>query len=255
MSHGRVRCAMHVHTTTSFDGRWALERVAAALRRRGYGAVFTAEHSQSLDDATWRDYRERCQRLSGPGFTVVPGVEYRDAANVVHLPTWGELPFLGDHLPVPLLLERLSELGGAAVWAHPGRREAHLSFDPDWAHHLAGIEVWNRKYDGWAPRAIALELATQWDLPAIASLDFHRRRQFSSLATWLEPEGPPTEASLVAALIAGHVSAGFLGRPVERWTRGPSRRVLSVADASRRHAARQVRRVTERHTGRPTTSE
>lgn len=238
-----LRAAVHVHTTRSFDGRWPLPALAAALRRRGYDAVLTAEHSQSLDPDTWAAYREECARASSPGFLVVPGVEYRDADNVVHVPTWGPLPHLGDRVDVGALLARVEELRGVAVWAHPGRRDAWDRFDPEWARLLRGVELWNRKYDGWRPPPRAAELAASWGLPGYASLDFHRRRQFFPLATRIEVAGPVTVEAVVAALRAGRVSPEFLRRPLRDWQSGLPRRLLDGAEAGRFVAARTARRL------------
>ena len=57
------------------------------------------------------------------------------------------------------VLEAAARHGGVAVLAHPARRAASECFRPELARHLAGVEVWNRKYDGWAPGELASTLA------------------------------------------------------------------------------------------------
>jgi predicted metal-dependent phosphoesterase TrpH len=237
-----IRAAVHVHTDWSFDGTWPLAQLAAALRRRGYGAMLTAEHCQSLDEESWRRYRALCAELSSSDFLVLPGVEYRDAANVVHLPTWGDLPHLGDGVDVGDLLSRVRELGGVAVWAHPGRRHAVDAFDPAWLALLGGVEVWNRKYDGWQPNHVAADLAEKHALARFATLDFHRRRQFAPLVTRIEVTGAPSEASVVDAVHAGRVRPEFLRVDVRTWLDGPPAKALSSVDASRKRVLGVLRR-------------
>jgi hypothetical protein len=240
----RVRAAVHVHSTCSFDGHWPLERLVCSLRRRGYRAVLTAEHSQSLDAEQWRRYQEECARLSGPQFLVLPGLEYRDTDNVVHIPTWGEdMPHLGDHVDIDRLLRTVAQHEGVSVLAHPDRRDAWTRVHEDWVGLLSGVEVWNRKYDGWRPGSAGRALARDHALPTFGSLDFHRRRQFAPVATRIDVDGPLGAAALLAALRAGRAEAEFLGRPVSTWTRGAPGTALAAADTSRRLAASTVRRL------------
>ncbi len=68
---------------------------------------------------------------------------------------WGEIPFLGAGLPTTGTLRAAKAAGGIAVLAHPSRKRAWQSFEPQWGDQLLGIETWNRKYDGWAPSETA----------------------------------------------------------------------------------------------------
>ena len=98
-----VRAAVHVHSDWSYDGTWTLPRLAAAFERRGYGVVLTAEHDRDWDAERWSSYREACAAASRPSLLVVPGIEYADPSDTVHVPTWGER-FLGAGLPTAELL-------------------------------------------------------------------------------------------------------------------------------------------------------
>ena len=146
-----LRTAVHVHSEWSDDARWALEDVARGFGRRRYGAVLLAEHDRGWDDARWNAYREACRAHSTPKCILVPGIEYGDAGNVVHITVWGDLPFLGAGRPTLDILREARAAGAMTVFAHPGRRSAYTRFTAEWATLLSGIEVWNRKYDGWAP--------------------------------------------------------------------------------------------------------
>jgi hypothetical protein len=235
-----VRAAVHVHSSWSFDGTASLARIATAFRRRGYRAVLLADHSQSLSAADWETYRASCAELSTPELLLVPGLEYRDADNLVHVPTWGDLPHLGDGVPTGTLLRDVADRGGVAIWAHPERRGAHRVFEAEWAPYLSGIEVWNRKYDGWRPSAVAVELARRWGVAPVASLDFHKRRQHFPLATYLEVR-ELTVAGVLAAWRAGRVEARFARLPVGHWQHGVGLSTLTAADRSRRLVASGLR--------------
>ena len=196
----RIRIASHVHSEWSYDGRFSLEQISEGFGRRGYDAVLLAEHDRGFDADRWADYRAACASVTG-GPLLVPGIEYSDPTNTVHVPVWGEIPFLGEGLQTAELLEHAGRVGGVAVLAHPSRRDAYQRIDPDLLDHLTGIELWNRKYDGYAPnRAAADLLRARPDLVPIVSLDFHTARQFHPLAMIGELEGDITAASVYELL-------------------------------------------------------
>ena len=136
----RIRVASHVHSEWSYDGRWSLERLSQAFGRRGYDAVLLAEHDRGFDADRWADYRAACAAVAG-GARLVPGIEYSDADNSVHVPVWGDISFLGESLETAELLVSAERAGGVAVLAHPGRRDVGRRFDPALLHHLAGIDT------------------------------------------------------------------------------------------------------------------
>lgn len=234
----RLKLAMHIHTEWSFDAKWPLERVARAFKRRGYDAILTAEHSQSLDAAKLEDYRTTCARVSlRSGILLVPGVEYRDSSNTVHVPVWGDVPLLGDGLEIGSLLEEVSRHCGVAVLAHPARRDAHEMVDKAWAPLLSGVEAWNRKYDGWSPERTALNLSRELGLPMFFSLDFHGRRQFFPLSVRFDWDWPPSASAIYDAMRNGSMEprAGYL--PSQTVTSGPILRCLTVAENARKRLA------------------
>ena len=71
------------------------------------------------------------------------------------------------------------------------------------------MEIWNRKYDGWAPNRFAVEMARRERLGEFVSLDFHTRRQFFPLAMALRVDGDasPDPGAVYSALRAGASSA------------------------------------------------
>jgi hypothetical protein len=237
----RALAAPHVHSTWSYDGRWELPDLAAAFGKRGYAVVLMAEHDRGWDEERWTAYRAACAEASAAGALVVPGIEYASPDDAVHVPVWGNLPFLGAGVETGALLERAAALGGTSVLAHPQRREAWRRFDGAWLDHLAGIELWNRKYDGWAPSRTAVDLMRD-GLAAFVGLDFHSARQFFPLALELQLDGAPTVDGVYSALRERRFGATAFRRPVRRVASGATLTLARGVERVRRPVARRVRR-------------
>jgi predicted metal-dependent phosphoesterase TrpH len=235
-----LRVAPHVHSTWSYDGRWALEQLARAFARRGYGAVLLAEHDRTFDAGRWAAYREACAAASTHGALLVPGIEYSDAHNRVHVPVWGAEEFLGRARPTTELLAGARAAGGVAVLAHPARRDAWRALAPDAIALAHGVEVWNRKYDGWAPSGVALDLAARYDLPSFVGLDFHTSRQFFPLALTGVVDEPASVETVLAALRAGALAPTAFTRPARRFTHGPVHEAARAGELARRTLARAL---------------
>ena len=92
----RIRVAAHVHSSWSYDGRWSLSQIAATFGRLGYDAILLAEHDRGFDAERWSAYRRACADASTESMLLVPGLEYSDASNSVHVPVWGDVPFFGE---------------------------------------------------------------------------------------------------------------------------------------------------------------
>ena len=240
-----IRAAAHVHTDWSYDGSWELEALIAALKRRGYDAVLTAEHDRTFDPARWQRYREACAAAAeAVGIPVVAGIEYSDADNVVHLPVWGvDTPFLGAGRPSDELIAAASAAGAVAVLAPPGRKDAWRRLEPGSFAARAGVEVWNRKYDGWAPGPVGSVLAERHSLVPFFGLDFHTQRQFFPLAMGIETAAGATAGDLVEALRARRCRPFAFGGEGSRFLSGPGRGAARAAEGARRAARPAVRKV------------
>jgi len=108
---------------------------------------------------------------------------------------------------------------------------------------LLGVELWNRRSDGWAPSRTALELlARNEHLVPFATLDFHTARQFFPLAMAVEIAGALTEDGLLAALRARRCRPEAFGLPALRVARGPAFLAARAAERTRRRLARHVRK-------------
>ena len=246
-----VRVAAHVHSEWSNDASWPLSRIAATFGRRGYSVVLMSEHSLGFTSGRWLEYVEACEKASTTRVTLVPGIEYGDEDNVVHIPVWGRVPFFGEAPRTGALLAEVSQAGGTAVWAHPWRRAAWQRFDPEWTEHLRAVEVWNRKYDGIAPNRNSLDFSRREGAPAFVSLDFHTSRQLFPLSLALRLAHPAdgeagSSASVTAnrvyeALHAGRFAPRAFGLALDRLTDGPPAAILRALESSRRVLAGLVR--------------
>jgi predicted metal-dependent phosphoesterase TrpH len=242
-----VRAAAHVHSEWSDDASWSLPEIAAAFTKRRYDIVLLCEHSRSFSGCDWDAYLAACAAASTDQLLLVPGIEYNDADNVVHVPVWGEVPFYGESPETAELLAKVRADDGVSVFAHPWRRDAWRRYDPSWAAHLTGIEVWNRKYDGIAPDRRALALSRRDGLGEFVSLDFHTSRQFFPLAMSLRlDEDQVTRTGVERALRAGAFEALVFSQRAVRLLRGPVLGALDAAEAVRCRTARTVRRLRRR---------
>src|SRR6201998_712321 len=181
-----VPAACHIHSEWSYDAKWPLRDLGAEFARRGYRVLLVTEHDRGFSELRFQQHRSACADTSSGDLLVVPGIEYSDSDNVVHILTWGLGYFLGEGLPTLRLLQRVRAESGVAVMAHPARRKAWTLYDSAWAGYLTGIEVWDRKADGWAPSSVAPQLLNGTLLVPFASLDFHQQNQMFPLSMQLD---------------------------------------------------------------------
>ena len=211
-----IKAACHIHSDWSYDGKWRLKNLSSEFARRGYRVLLMTEHDRGFNETRRLQHREACEQASSSEILVVPGIEYSDAENIVHVLVWGSVPFLGENVPTSELLKQVRAANGIAVLAHPSRKNAWQKFETSWISELIGIEMWNRKTDGWAPSRTARALIDRSTLLPFMGLDFHDRRQFFPLATMLDLESPVSEARVLAELRAGRCRSFAFGAPVER---------------------------------------
>jgi hypothetical protein len=238
-----VLAASHVHSKWSYDGSWSLEALSTRFARRGYRVLMMTEHDRGFTAARLDEYREACSQSSSNKLLVLPGIEYSDATNRVHVLVWGSVPFLGEGLPTTEMLEGVRAANGLAVLAHPSRREAWKSFELSWADRLLGIETWNRKYDGWAPSETAPALLQTAGAIPFVGLDFHTQRQSFPLAMALEmEEANVTEDTVLACMRLRRCAPRAFGFPLSQSLVGKALRGFGIAERGRRFVATTIKR-------------
>jgi PHP domain len=232
-----IRVACHVHSDWSYDGKLSLPEIASAFSKRGYRAVMLTEHDQGFDEARRQAHREACKQVSTEEILLVPGIEYSDASNTLHFLVWDNVPFVGTGLAADEIIAATQAAGAVVVFAHPSRRDAWKLFNPDWANKLVGIELWNRKTDGWAPSRDAQLLLKMTEALPFVGLDFHDRRQFFPLATIMKIETSITEVSILSAMRDKRCSSEVFRFPLESFSHGIGLQTLWLAEFFRRKAA------------------
>ncbi len=237
-----VLATCHVHSDWSYDGSWTLKALSEKFSRRGCQVLMMTEHDRGFSAERLQKYRDACAEASSNEILVVPGIEYSDPENRIHILVWGPVPFLGENLPTAEMLEGVRKAGGVAVFAHPSRKAAWKSFDSYWAERLLGIEIWNRKYDGWAPSTSSPALLEKSGAVPFAGLDFHTERQSFPLTMALELNGAVTEDSVLQCLRARRCSARAMGVPLDRASARAAVPVLSVAEQGRKALAGLIKR-------------
>lgn len=234
--------AVHVHSNWSYDGKWTLSDLARRFRARGCSYVFMTEHDRGFSQARFEEYRSACHVESSSSIVLVPGIEYSDAGNAVHVLTWGLEEFLGEGRETGELLRDVRSRGGVAVLAHPTRRQAWHLLDPGWMGLLDGVEVWNRKTDGWCPSRDAKRIVQEYKQCAhFVGLDFHTSRQGMRLFMRIEISGGMSVSAAVSGIRKNTVPLAW-GLSETVWDGQACKAVLRCADKLRRGAAALVRR-------------
>jgi glycosyltransferase involved in cell wall biosynthesis len=231
-----LRAAVHVHSTWSYDGRWELPRIANIFASLGYNLLLMTEHDIGFSEERRRAHRDACRSASSDRILVVPGVEYSDASNTVHVLVWGDIPFLGAGIDTQRVLEQAADHGGVCVFAHPSRRAAWRTFQKEWLRYLTGIEVWNRKTDGWSPSVEACELISRTGALPFVGLDFHSARQLFPLMVMVNIEGKSDEGKALEALRLGSFDCEVFGIKLKRFTTGIGSLTTRVLESGRRVA-------------------
>ena len=211
MRNKTIKAACHMHSDWSYDGKWPLVKLASFFERRGYRAILTTEHDRGFSEKRLAEYRKACARVSSDRIFICPGIEYSDRNNTVHTMVWGSVPFLGEGLPTMEILKLVKRWQGVAVLAHPSRLHAWKWFDPEWAPLVSGIELWNRKADGWAPSRHAASLIKSWSKMPFAGLDFHEWKQTFPLSMLLEIDSNLGENSIINSFTSGTCTPDFYG--------------------------------------------
>ena len=236
-----VLATCHVHSEWSYDGSWSLKDLSAKFSQRGSRVLLMTEHDRGFSQQRFTEFREACAQVSSSQILVVPGMEYSDAANRVHVLVWG-VPFLGEGLATSEMLEAVRRENGVAVLAHPSRKSVHLDFDAYWADRLLGIEAWNRKYDGWAPSKTAPALLQTGNSIPFVGLDFHTDRQSFPLAMALDLASTiVTEETVLQCLRMRKCSARAFGVPLGHNLLRTAMPALGFAERGRREVASVVK--------------
>ncbi|HLZ18027.1 MAG TPA: hypothetical protein VKO67_00365 [Smithellaceae bacterium] len=239
-----VKAAAHVHSDWSYDGAWSLTRIADFFGKIGCRAVLMSEHDKTFDGNRWQLYQEACAKASTAHTLLVPGMEYSDPDNTVHVLVWGASAFSGKQQPTVTTLRKANERGGFCVLAHPSRRQARQLIDESWFPLLQGLEIWNRKADGFAPGMEALDLwSLHPHLSPFVGLDFHRPNQLFPLAMRFNIDTLLSPDVVFRAMHSRNFTATAMGIEAKYFKEKPLLSCMIAIERLRKSAARLLRKL------------
>lgn len=166
----KLRGALHFHSSYSFDADVSLETIAKRCKKEGLDFICMSEHTNELDEEKFKRFVLECDRLSDQSFTLVPGLEIT-CDDGTHLLAYGM-----RHWPLSRNLDELLKSGSEALFvaAHPSKRILKRIGSGE-LNRLAGLELWNRKYDGLSTSRPDVHqiLVKNRNLYGYAGVDFH----------------------------------------------------------------------------------
>ena len=204
-----IRCDLHVHSDRSPDGRYPLDKLTAAAKKKGIDAIAICDHNI-------------CSPVPPSGdVLIIPGTEVSTSEGHI----------LGLFLARPLDYEKLTanglpgakaaideihSAGGLAVLAHPFERRNE---DGSSLHDLDVdlIECANPRADTrrWDANEKALRLALDMGKPAVGGSDAHGTSELGCAYTEADEDVVSTE-SIKKALLSGRCRPVLERRCTER---------------------------------------
>jgi hypothetical protein len=178
----------HIHSTFSFDGKVEIEKVHEFFAGHGFDFVLMSEHVETLDLGRMQEIYDACARVSTSRCVLIPGIEIDD----LHILIFGiTRPERYDG--IESFTQDCHAGGSLIVLSHPVK--IRKGIPPLVLPMLAGVEVWNTRYDGrQAPRPASHDLFRELrknssGLFAICGMDFHNYPDFSPISLEVEAAG------------------------------------------------------------------
>jgi hypothetical protein len=239
-----LKAACHIHSEWSYDASWPLPELAKFFSKRGYQVLLMTEHDRGFCQTKLDDFKAACSKASTEEILLIPGIEYSDPTNTIHILTWGDIPFYGEDKETLPLLCHVAKHHGISVLAHPSRKSAWEKYDPTWTPFLNGIELWNRKTDGIRPSPQGVRMLSHHKLNSFLGLDFHSLKQTFPLSLELSLSSSNLEKNIILdAIRNGQYTPKALGLPFHTLNRFPINKVLSVSETFRRQFLKAVRKL------------
>jgi len=184
----KIKADLHIHTAYS-DGRGTIREVVAAAKKAGLDAIAITDHNTSKGYFIARRIAEN--------LIVIPGFEATTTAG--HVIVLGVVKRSDRKLVLPYeeLIERVEELGGVTILAHPAIHARHLK---KWIQcKPTAVEVINALYP--LPKIqthISMKIAKKLNRPTTAGSDAHQPNQTGKAYITIEVNKPAIEEILEA---------------------------------------------------------
>ena len=221
--------AIHMHSDFSHDGKDSLETLRTTCVERGISFVGMTDHAEDLDAKVFDTYRCRCSELSGAGFMLIPGLEYRfEGFKGLHLLAFGLREWIEPRTPAEFF-EQARGRSRMTMLAHPVLARYQI---PDVVlENVDAIEVWNGNYNTrYLPDPKSIRLVQELkrrrpEVVATVGLDQHDSRNDRELRVVLPSASPDPLGEQGGTLRErrAYDAAGFAGLSLAR-TSGDAQR-------------------------------
>lgn len=192
---------MHIHSSYSRDGTALPSVILRRCKHLGLSGIAITDHN-SIEGS----YEARSLAKS-EGVLVVSGLEVSTSEG--HVLAYGVRELIPRGLSASETIDKVREVGGLAVAAHPRRFPSGVGLDLAGRAGFDAIEVVNGGSSRGANRA-ALRLAERLSLPKTGGSDAHRLAEVGRSYTLLE--GVFTEDQALDAMKKGLSKAGGASR-------------------------------------------
>jgi hypothetical protein len=179
----------------------SLDTVARLGEYLGASAVVMSEHDYEFTSLKWDDYTSACRQASTRKCAVVPGIEYSSSNDDIHIVTVGTPYFHGARRNLVDTITAVRAEGGAAILAHPSRRNCFDKITADVLAVLDGVEIWNRKADGLLPAKAYFNFARSHGLATTVGMDLHAWRQVFPMWNEIDAGPGPLDGKIVATAL------------------------------------------------------
>lgn len=201
-ANGTVYGALHVHSDYSHDGRDSLETLRTTCIERGIGFVGMTDHAEDLTPESFDRYRRRCAELSGPEFTMIPGLEFRfEGLKGLHLLALDLREWIEPRTPEEFF-DQTRGRASMSILAHPVLTRYSI---PDLVlEGVDAIEIWNGTYNTrYLPDPRSMRIVQELrrrrpEVVATVGLDQHDSRNDRELRVVLPSASPDPLGELKA---------------------------------------------------------
>jgi len=115
-----MKIDLHVHTTYS-DGLLSPKEVMKTAKKAGMAGIAICDHNEV------KGHRALLSSLKKKDFVVIPGIEVSSTQG--HILGLGIDTKIERGLEPQVVIEKIKDLGGVAVIAHPGKKPSGVPFD------------------------------------------------------------------------------------------------------------------------------
>jgi predicted metal-dependent phosphoesterase TrpH len=220
-----MKLDLHIHSRFSRDGAATIEEILERCSSSGLDGCAVTDHNSIEGSLRAFDL------ASSFGLLVVRGTEISTAEG--HVLAYGLSSTVPGGLSIDKTIERIHEVGGMAVAAHPRRFPSGMGIRRASQNRFDAIEVLNGGSSRGSNKA-ASRMAERRGLPSVGGSDAHKLEEIGRAFTAI-PDAR-SEEDVVKAILANRSTVGGRSRNVketivyaietnQEWVRGGFRRM------------------------------